>query len=297
MTRIKLMKQVFPKSLLVLIFPLLILPSCVSIKKFKALEENNIKVGNTLLVTKQELSKTKLQLNKFKDSSSSNSAEQDNTINSLKTKLQENKTALNIAKTTALSYKEQLNNLKKQSKENEKLVTEELAPFHDVQKNLTTQNNSLKSIKQDLENLLVENSQIKTIILLNKDELSLSFNHNYLFLPNQSLSPQGRAAMNSLAKTLKKYPTIYIDINGHVATGGDKKNSWRNSTRKALSVISALTYKKILPNRMRAISYGENKPIASNEPQEGEIQNNRTEIVLHYQNMNLLKLIPLKNED
>jgi len=291
------MKQVFSKSSPLLLLPLILLSSCVSVKKFKALEENKTKVENSLLVTKQELSKTKLELNKFKDSSSSNSEEQGDAINSLNRKLKESQSKLAAANASSLKYEQELAQLKKQSDENEKKAKKQLTPFLDIQKNITIQNNSLKSIKQDFEQLLIDNPQIKMSILLNKDELTLSFDHSYLFLPNRSLSPQGWTAMYNLAEILKKYPTIYIDANGHVTKGGDKKTNWKNGTRKALSVIYALTHKDVLPDRMRATSYGENKPIASNETEEGKIQNNRTEIVLHYQNMKLLKLIPLKNEN
>lgn len=288
------MIPLFSKSYLPFLMILILLTSCVSAKKYKGLESEKSKIETTLLSTKQELSDAKRELNKLKDASSSNHETQSETIEGLKQSLEENHAALDAAQVAIADCQNKLQKAENQIKDADK-EKQELKSLFEVQKNLTQQNRSLQSIQEDIQTLLTETPTLKMAYSLYKDELILTFDHDYLFSSStQTISDVGRTALYQLAEVLKKYPSVYIDVNGHIAAGGDSKENWKNSTRKTLSIIYTLTHKEVLPDKIRGIAYGEYLPVADNNTPEGKKQNERSEIILRYQNTQLLKLIPLK---
>jgi len=267
--------------------------SCVGTKKFKSLEEEKLKIENTLLGTKQELSEAKRELNKLKDASSSTNQTQSGTIQSLKQQLEENQSALDAAQSATVGCQSQLQQTQKKLADKDLIIKKELEPYKKIQSGLSQQNRSLRAIRDDINALLATDPNLKLIQWLNKDELILSFNNKDLFSSSsRSISSSGRTLLYQLAEVLKKHPSVYIDINGHMPASSAIKENWKNSTRKTLSVLYTLTQKEILQERIRVIGYGQFKPIVSEEDPEAGQKNSRTEIILHYQNLELLKLVP-----
>jgi chemotaxis protein MotB len=76
-----------------------------------------------------------------------------------------------------------------------------------------------------------------------------------------------------------------IGIEGHTDNIPIKHSNWKSnwelSTARALSVLHYLEKNQgISPERLSAIGYGEYRPVASNETNEGRKQNRRVEIVI-----------------
>jgi outer membrane protein OmpA-like peptidoglycan-associated protein len=286
------MKQLFPLAYIAFLITFLC-SSCVGTKKFKSLEEEKLKLENTLLGTKQELSEAKRELNKLKDASSSNNQTQSGAIESLKQELEENQLALDAAQSATVNCQTQLQQMQQKLVEKDGLIKKKLKPYKAIQDGLSQQNRSLRSIKNEINVLVNANPSLKLTQSLNKDELTLSFDNKDLFSStSRSISSSGREILYQLADFLKKYPSIYIDINGHMPASSSIKENWKNSTRKTLSVLYTLSQKGILQDRIRVIGYGQFKPIAVEGDPLASQKNSRTEIILHYQNMELLKLIP-----
>ena len=80
------------------------------------------------------------------------------------------------------------------------------------------------------------------------------------------------------SKLLKTNKKIVIEIEGHTDSFGDYDYNQQLSERRANSVMNFLIETGISPLRMSAIGYGELRPIATNETDEGRQQNRRTEI-------------------
>jgi flagellar motor protein MotB len=287
------MKQLF--SIVYIAFLITFLcSSCVGTKKFKSLEEEKLKLENTLLGTKQELSEAKRELNKLKDVSSSANQTQSGAIQGLKQELEENQSALDAAQSATVNCQTQLQGMQKKLAEKDLLIKTKLEPYKRIQTGLNQQNRSLRTIRDDINALLAANPNLKLTQLLDKDELILSFDNKDLFSSSsRSISAAGREFLYKLAEVFKKYPSIYIDINGHVPpNNGTVKENWKNSTRKTLSVLYTLAQKEIIQDRIRVIGYGQYKALVAETDPLASQKNSRTEIILHYQNMKLLKLIP-----
>ncbi|WMX12652.1 OmpA family protein [Aureispira sp. CCB-E] len=287
------MKQLLSLGYIIVLLSFLC-SSCVGTKKFKALEEEKLKLENTLLGTKQELSQAKRELNKLKDASSSANLTQSGTIKSLQQQLEDNQSALDAAQSATVNCQAQLKQTQKKLADKDLLIKTELEPYRKIKSGLTTQNRSLRAIRDDINALLAANPEFKLVQWLNKDELTLTFDNKDLFSSSsRSVSSNGRALLYQLAELFKKYPAVYIDINGHMPASSAVKDNWKNSTRKTLSVLYTLTQKDIPQDKIRVIGYGQFKPIVSEEDPEANHKNSRTEIVLHYQNLELLKVVPI----
>jgi len=84
--------------------------------------------------------------------------------------------------------------------------------------------------------------------------------------------------LEKLLEFLTKNPTVSIEISGHTDNVGTSEYNKILSENRAKSVYNFLVEKGIDKKRLTYIGYGEEKPIAVNDTDEGKSQNRRTEI-------------------
>ncbi|MDT8405886.1 MAG: OmpA family protein [Methylococcales bacterium] len=90
----------------------------------------------------------------------------------------------------------------------------------------------------------------------------------------------GMRIVDKLVAFLEKNPERNIQVEGHTDSTGSDQYNLNLSERRADAVKRALIYKGIAANRINAIGYGEEFPIASNATASGQQQNRRVEIVI-----------------
>lgn len=73
---------------------------------------------------------------------------------------------------------------------------------------------------------------------------------------------------------------LKADIEGHTDSVGSDAYNQKLSERRAASVVKALTELGVEKSRLKAVGYGESKPIASNETVEGKAENRRVHAVM-----------------
>jgi len=269
--------------------------SCVSNKKFSTLQTEKQKLEQTLLTTKNELSVAKRSLNKLEDASSSSVQEKNSAINQLQQQLNESQNALNAAQGAIVSCQDNLQKKQALLEAQKVAMEQEYAPLLNLKEKLQRQHNALKNIHQDLKGLKAVDSTLQFSMMLSKGELKLALEQNHLFNSSGTLlSTKGRTNLLALASIIKKYPTVYITIQGHTAIGGDERSNWKASSRKTLSIIYTLMTADIPPKQMISTAYGQYMPIESNDTPDGKLANQRTELILHYQNKALLKQVPIR---
>jgi OOP family OmpA-OmpF porin len=78
---------------------------------------------------------------------------------------------------------------------------------------------------------------------------------------------------------MKAYPNMTIRIEGHTDNVGSDTYNQKLSEDRARAVFTYLQSKN-MGNRASSIGYGESKPIATNETDEGRAQNRRVEFVI-----------------
>jgi OOP family OmpA-OmpF porin len=89
--------------------------------------------------------------------------------------------------------------------------------------------------------------------------------------------------INDLAKVMKDYPDLNVVIEGHTDNVGTAAYNKKLSQRRAEAVKQYLVEKGINANRITAEGFGFDRPIASNDTDEGRQQNRRVEAAVDYQ--------------
>jgi OOP family OmpA-OmpF porin len=89
--------------------------------------------------------------------------------------------------------------------------------------------------------------------------------------------------IDNLSQVMKDYPDLNVVIEGHTDSMGTDAYNKKLSQRRAESVKKYMVEKGgIDANRIKAIGFGEEKPIASNDTDEGRQQNRRVEAAVDY---------------
>ncbi len=91
-----------------------------------------------------------------------------------------------------------------------------------------------------------------------------------------SIQREDEEKLRVLGTYLQKYPDTTAVIEGHTDDIGSAEDNLRLSQRRAESVVEFLANNySIQTARLRAIGYGESRPIASNDTQDGQRMNRR----------------------
>lgn len=91
------------------------------------------------------------------------------------------------------------------------------------------------------------------------------------------LKPESFIELKKLVELLKKNPGMRIEISGHTDNQGGKTHNQVLSENRAKAVYDFLVANGIPAARLSYKGYGDTKPIAGNDTEEGRAQNRRTE--------------------
>ena len=99
-----------------------------------------------------------------------------------------------------------------------------------------------------------------------------------------SLNPEGRQAITQVGEVLSQFSDRRFQIEGHTDNVPIKSarypSNWELSTARALSVVHLMTEIGVNPENISAAGFGEYRPRADNENDEGKQLNRRIEIVM-----------------
>lgn len=112
----------------------------------------------------------------------------------------------------------------------------------------------------------VEQAQVVTVL------------SNVLFAFNSSaLTPDAQAMLTRVADGLQQQTDLQITIAGHTDSIGTDAYNLKLSRERAGAVKSFLIGRGISPTRLKAEGYGESRPVASNDTDDGRAMNRRVE--------------------
>jgi outer membrane protein OmpA-like peptidoglycan-associated protein len=95
------------------------------------------------------------------------------------------------------------------------------------------------------------------------------------------IRPADKAELDKAVDFVKKYPDAEIEIKGHTDSMGSDAYNRGLSKRRADAVKEYLIREAdVAPAKIRARGYGESKPVASNDTEEGRAKNRRVEILI-----------------
>lgn len=96
-------------------------------------------------------------------------------------------------------------------------------------------------------------------------------------LGKSTLKPESKPSLDDLFNILQKNP-ISIELGGHSDSIGSAESNLQLSQERVNSVKNYLVNKGIAADRIVAVGYGEEKPVATNDTDEGRAKNRRVEV-------------------
>ncbi|MCC6764952.1 MAG: OmpA family protein [Deltaproteobacteria bacterium] len=86
------------------------------------------------------------------------------------------------------------------------------------------------------------------------------------------------AILEEAARILRDEPDVRVSVGGHTDARGTDAYNDRLSERRADSVVDRLTRLGVSASRLEARGFGESRPVATNDTEEGRAQNRRVEL-------------------
>ena len=137
-------------------------------------------------------------------------------------------------------------------------------------------NRTITSTSFDNDNTSNQEFQLNAI----KKQFTQTFT-NVLFATNAATLLAGsEKELNELVSYLIAQPTATILIEGHTDNTGDANKNKILSLNRAKSIAQFFMNHKIQAQRITTIGYGDTKPIASNDTEQGRQQNRRTSFTI-----------------
>ena len=171
--------------------------------------------------------------------------------------------------------KDQVNNLEKQSSDSKKDIQEKTkkAEFSEDQLRV--------ALKQEIGQGLAE-------VQREKDRVVVTVGSAGAFSSGSAkLTKKAREIMQKIAKVSGK-GAGQINVSGHtddvpLIFGGQYRDNWDLAAARASSVVQELAKANTIPSdKLRAISFGETRPIEQNDTKQGREKNRRIEIEIKY---------------
>jgi OOP family OmpA-OmpF porin len=94
------------------------------------------------------------------------------------------------------------------------------------------------------------------------------------------LTPAGSARVADAARLLAAHPDVRVAVEGHTDSVGNPEYNQRLSERRARVVADRLIAEGVAPRRLDVRGFGESRPVADNDTEEGRARNRRVEIVV-----------------
>jgi outer membrane protein OmpA-like peptidoglycan-associated protein/tetratricopeptide (TPR) repeat protein len=105
-------------------------------------------------------------------------------------------------------------------------------------------------------------------------------NDIYYSTNSADIVTDSKIILDSFVEYLNENPSMEIEIGGHTDDVGDDKANLALSSERAFEVMNYLATKGVQTKRMTYKGYGETRPVASNNSEEGRARNRRTEFVI-----------------
>lgn len=260
----------FPR-LMIIPAVVFVFASCVSNKKYEALQAMKTSCDQDLSSCRSTNSKLTSQLNGMGTSLDSLDGEY--------LQLKEMKNRLERATSEALKNKQaELDQKEAQLLERERRMKE-------LQNVINLQRQAVNDLKNTISEALVGYAPDELSVYIKDGKLYVSLSEQLLF-PSGSdkVNEKGTEALKKLARVIKPNEDMNIMVEGHtdnvpISTARFADN-WDLSVHRSTSIIRILVENGVEPKQIIASGRGEYFPVAANETTDGRQSNRRTEIIL-----------------
>jgi chemotaxis protein MotB len=275
-------------TLTITILPLILLSGCVSSGKHEAALAEMDTMSQSLGSAQEEINRKQQQI--------------EQTVQELDAARMQNAMAQEEIKRNQQQIKKTEQELKSARKQvvtatNDLMILE--AKKQDLQEELSD-SQARMAILRSIENETKRRNQIyekfvnrlKTMIdggqltvSIEQGRIVINLPNNVLFKSgNANLNPEGEEALAQIGSVLSQFSDRRFQIEGHTDNKPIKSarfpSNWELSTSRALTVVHLLTDMDVVPKNISAAGFGEFRPRADNETEEGRQLNRRIEIIM-----------------
>ena len=166
---------------------------------------------------------------------------------------------------------------KKVKEEKAKLLADEKAAQEDKELAKAQKQEALKAA--ELKAQLLANEQKEQVVqaIETKIKKIIAFEDINFELNKATLTEKSINTVKQIATVLKEHQNVHVEIGGHTDDSGDETYNLTLSQSRVDAVKQRLVQMEVSANRIKAIGYGETKPLVSNDTEENRRQNRRVE--------------------
>jgi chemotaxis protein MotB len=287
----------FQHKFLLLVVLTASLSSCVTKKRFRALETEHGLTKAELAAANKDLGKCGVSLNDYMTRLSLCEQERSNAQNALRIyeeQVQFLKTQLGDCqelRDKQLSQVGDLTKLNKSANDNIKETLTQLQrkdEFISVLQNAKTRADSINlALAVNLTTMLRDGIKDQDVeIKVDKTVVFINLSDKMLYQSGSAtLTPRAQEVLAKIAQIVASRPELEVMVEGYTDNVPIKNNcvedNWDLSVKRATSVVRALqTQFKIDPNRLIAAGRGQYNTLATNDTEEGRATNRRTRIII-----------------
>ena len=93
------------------------------------------------------------------------------------------------------------------------------------------------------------------------------------------IKDESKPIVEQIIVLMKDNPALSLSVEGHTDNVGDAKSNKTLSEQRAKAVADAIVAAGIASSRLKAVGFGQEKPVADNRTEEGRAKNRRVELV------------------
>jgi len=108
----------------------------------------------------------------------------------------------------------------------------------------------------------------------------ISFHAVNFDFDKSNLKPEAKVELDRAVKIMQDNPDVVLELQGNTDSVGTDSYNQALGKRRADAVFNYMKAKGINPNRLKAVSFGKGKPVASNATDEGRAQNRRVDLAI-----------------
>ncbi len=142
------------------------------------------------------------------------------------------------------------------------------------------------AIAQKIKQLLMADSVPQSASGISADDVGvqLRVNSDIMFKPGTvELLPEGDKVLSSVLSLMEEY-NLYLVVRGHadsVEAAPPYASAWELSGARAAAMVNYLAQRGIKATRMRAVSYGDTRPLNPGIDEQSRAMNRRVEFFFH----------------
>jgi OmpA-OmpF porin, OOP family len=94
-----------------------------------------------------------------------------------------------------------------------------------------------------------------------------------------AIKPESQPIIEQITALMKSHADLRLSVEGHTDNVGTPASNKALSEQRAKAVLDAVVKQGVAANRMTALGWGQDKPVADNRTEDGRAKNRRVEIV------------------